>query len=129
VLVRDWETCLWDIPNVKANHPEKTIHPCQYPIELVERCVLSMTNEDDWLLDPFSGVASAMLAALKNGRRAMGCEMMPEYISIARERIADLYSGKMGYRTMGKPVHKPTGKEKVAQVPQEWLNAESGDTR
>ena len=126
VLVNDWETCLWDIPNVKANHPEKTIHPCQYPIELVERCVLSMTNEDDWLLDPFSGVASAILAALKNNRRAMGCEMMLDYVEIARNRIADLYSGNLGYRTMGKPVHKPSGSEKVSQIPQAWLDAEIG---
>lgn len=124
VLVHDWETCLWDIPNVKANHPEKTLHPCQYPIELVERCVLSMTNENDWVLDPFSGVASALLAALGNGRRGMGCETQPEYMEIARTRIADLYSGRLGYRTLGKPVHQPTGREKVARVPSEWLSQE-----
>src|SRR5882757_7585544 len=35
------ESLIWDIPNVKANHPEKTFHPCQFPIELVERCVLA----------------------------------------------------------------------------------------
>ena len=50
-------TCLWDVPNVKASHPEKAIHPCQYPIELMERCVLAMTNEGDRVLDQFSGVA------------------------------------------------------------------------
>jgi len=126
VLVRDWETCLWDIPNVKANHPEKTLHPCQYPIELVERCVLSMMEEDDWVLDPFSGVASAILAALGNGRRGMGCEKDAEYIDIARGRIADLWAGWLGYRQLGKPVHVPMGKEKVAQVPQEWLNGQNG---
>lgn len=40
IVVNDWENELWNIPNVKSNHPEKTEHPCQYPIELVERCVL-----------------------------------------------------------------------------------------
>jgi adenine-specific DNA-methyltransferase len=35
---------VWDIPNVKANHVEKTLHPCQFPVELIERLVLSMTN-------------------------------------------------------------------------------------
>ncbi len=128
VLVRDWETCLWDIPNVKANHPEKTIHPCQYPIELVERCVLSMTDEDDWVLDPFSGVASAVLAALGNGRRGMGCEKEPEFVAIARQRIADLYAGKLGYRALGKPVHVPSSRDKVAQVPPEWLKTEKTDS-
>ena len=52
LMAKEWETGIWNIPNVKANHPEKTIHPCQFPIELIERCVLSMTNEGDWVLDP-----------------------------------------------------------------------------
>ena len=124
ILVHDWETALWNIPNVKANHPEKTIHPCQFPIELVERCILALTNEDDWVLDPFSGVGSSILAALKNKRRAFGCEKESEYIEIAEQRINDLYSGRLRYRQLGKPVHQPTGREKVAQVPLEWLNKE-----
>lgn len=125
IVVQDWETALWEIPNVKANHPEKTIHPCQFPIELVERCVLALTNEDDWVLDPFSGVGSALLAALRNKRRAMGCEKEAEYVEIAKRRIADFYSGVLPYRQLGKPVHQPTGREKVAQIPMEWKNLEA----
>ncbi len=125
IVAQDWEQELWNIPNVKANHPEKTIHPCQFPIELVERCVLAFTNEDDWVLDPFSGVGSALLAALKNGRRAIGCEKETEYVEIAKDRIADLRSGKLRYRQLGKPVHQPTGREKVAQIPMEWKNLEA----
>lgn len=121
IVVHDWETALWNIPNVKANHPEKTIHPCQFPIELVERCVMALTNEKDWVLDPFSGVGSAMLAALKHNRRAVGCEKEDEYVEIAKQRIADLYSGKLNYRQLGKPVYQPTGREKVAQIPLEWM--------
>lgn len=127
IVVQDWETALWDIPNVKANHPEKTIHPCQFPIELVERCVLALTNEGDWVLDPFSGVGSALLAALKNQRRAIGCEKEAEYIGLAHQRIDALYSGSLPYRQLGKPVHQPTGKEKVAQVPIEWLTKEGDE--
>ena len=121
IVERDWESALWDIPNVKANHPEKTIHPCQFPIELVERCVLALTNENDLVLDPFSGVGSALLAALRHQRRAMGCEKEEDYIQIAHQRIHDLYSGKLGYRPLGKPVHQPTGREKVSQIPMDWL--------
>lgn len=120
ILERDWESLLWDIPNVKANHPEKTLHPCQFPIELVERCVLAFTNENDIVLDPFSGVGSAMLAALKNSRRAVGCEKEQQYIDIARQRVEKLYAGQLPYRPLGKPVHKPSGKEKVSQRPPEW---------
>lgn len=121
ILVQEWETALWNIPNVKANHAEKTLHPCQFPIELVERCVLALTDEEDWVLDPFSGVGSALLAALKNNRRAIGCEKEAEFIEIAHQRIDDLVAGRLRYRPLGKPVHQPTGREKVAQIPLEWV--------
>jgi adenine-specific DNA-methyltransferase len=120
LLVHEWETGLWNIPNVKANHPEKTLHPCSFPIELVERCVLSMTNEGDVVLDPFTGVGSAMLAALKHGRRSIGIDKEQKYLNEARRRIDMLASGTLPYRRMGKPVHVPSGKEKVSQVPSEW---------
>jgi len=124
IVEQDWESSLWDIPNVKSNHPEKTIHPCQFPIELVERCVLALTNERDWVLDPFSGVGSAMLAALRHGRRAMGCEKEEEYVQIAKQRVAALYAGTLPYRPLGKPIYQPTGREKVSQMPMQWLSGE-----
>lgn len=120
IVAQDWEKELWDIPNVKSNHPEKTIHPCQFPIELVQRCVLALTDEDDWVLDPFVGVGSALIGALIHNRRAMGCEKEPAYIETAKKRIQDYYAGTLRIRPLGKPVHKPTGKEKVCQIPKEW---------
>ncbi len=120
VLVQDWETSLWNIPNVKANHPEKTIHPCQFPIELVERCVLALTNEGDTVLDPFTGVASAMLAALRHDRRAIGIDRDRRYLDESRRRIEMLAAGTLPYRQLGKPVYVPTGKESVSQIPLEW---------
>lgn len=72
IVLNDWENEIWDIPNVKSNHVEKTEHPCQYPIELVERCLLALTDENDWILDPFAGVGSTILAALKNNRNSVG---------------------------------------------------------
>lgn len=107
VLNTDWESCLWNIPNVKSNHPEKTNHPCQFPIELVERCVLALTNEDDWLLDPFAGTGSSVIAALKNKRNAVGIEKESEYCKVAEERIADLLSGTLKFRPMNKPIYTP----------------------
>ncbi len=55
---------VWEFPNVKNNHPEKTVHPCQFPVELVERLVLSMTNAEDAVFDPYMGVGSSVIAAL-----------------------------------------------------------------
>lgn len=120
IVVRDWEEAFWDIPNVKSNHPEKTIHPCQFPIELVERCVLALTNEGDWVCDPYMGVGSALVAALMHSRRAMGCDKEEKYVEIARQRILAYFNGTLRYRPLGKPVYQPTGWEKVSQIPKEW---------
>ena len=100
-------TDVWEIPNVKSNHPEKTTHPCQFPVELVERLVLSMTDPGDIVLDPYMGVGSAVLAAIKHDREGYGCDIMPEYVDIARERIRSLRAGTLKLRPMGKPVYDP----------------------
>ena len=124
LMTKEWETGLWEIPNVKANHPEKTIHPCQFPIELVERCILSMTNEGDWVIDPFNGVGSAMLAAVRHNRKALGCERDAKYITVAKERMQKLLCGELPYRPLGKPVWKPKGTERVAMKPEDWIKKE-----
>ena len=98
---------VWEFPNVKNNHPEKTIHPCQFPIELVERLVLSMTNEEDAVFDPFMGVGSSVVAALMHGRQAYGCDIVEEYVDIARQRVKQFYAGTLRTRPMGKPIYDP----------------------
>lgn len=98
---------VWIIPNVKNNHIEKTIHPCQFPVELVERLVLSMTDEGDNVLDPYVGVGSSVVAALKHGRHGYGCDTVQEYIDIAWQRVRALRAGALRTRPMGKPVYDP----------------------
>lgn len=125
-LAQEWETAFWDIPNVKSNHPEKTIHPCQYPIALIERCVLALTNEGDWVFDPYVGVGTLLIAGLMHNRRVMGSEQEVRYVDIARERLLAYFNGVLPYRPLGKPVYQPTGREKVAQMPKEWKNVTQG---
>lgn len=98
---------VWIFPNVKSNHPEKTSHPCQFPVELVERLVLSMTNPGDAVFDPYMGVGSSVIAALMHDRKAYGCDIVSEYVKIAHERIEQLYAGTLRTRPMGKPIYDP----------------------
>ena len=98
---------VWIFPNVKNNHPEKTVHPCQFPVELVERLVLSMTEAGDSVFDPYMGVGSSIVAALMHGRAAWGCDTAPRYVDIARERVRALRDGTLKTRPMGKPVYDP----------------------
>jgi len=121
VLERDWESLVWDIPNVKANHTEKTIHPAQFPVELIERLVLALTNPDDVVFDPYVGVGSSLVAAVVHGRRAAGVDKEKEYIDIALDRIDKLLRGELKYRPLGTQKFIPTGREKVSQIPAEWL--------
>ncbi len=107
----------WAIPNVKSNHVEKTIHPCQFPVELVERLVLSMTHRDGLVIDPFMGAGSTAVAAVIHGRRSAGAEVVPRYHELAIKRVKLAAEGRLRTRPMGKPVHQPTGREKVTQNP------------
>jgi len=105
-------TDIWEIPNVKSNHIEKTIHPCQFPVELIERLVLSMTEPGDWVLDPFMGVGSTAIAALMHGRKAMGAEIASNYISVTKERIRKAEQGKLKIRPMERSVYDPVNPKK-----------------
>jgi adenine-specific DNA-methyltransferase len=98
---------VWVFPNVKHNHIEKTIHPCQFPVELVERLVLALTDEDDLVVDPYIGVGSTAIAALVRGRRSAGADLMPEYIDLARDRILAASEGRLLTRPIDREVYKP----------------------
>ena len=120
LMANEWDEGVWDIPNVKANHPEKTIHPSQFPIELVERLVLALTNPGDLVLDPFMGVGSSLVAALLHGRRAGGVDNDETYVEIAKGRIEATMNGTLKQRTLGTTKYEPSGEEKVAQRPAHW---------
>ena len=111
---------IWEIPNVKANHIEKTIHPCQFPVELIERLVLSMTNENDWVFDPFMGVGSTVIAALLHNRRAMGADLISEYVEIAKDRVIKAENGELKIRPMDRPVYDPN--EPTKSLPPQVVN-------
>ena len=103
---------IWEIPNVKANHVEKTIHPCQFPVELIERLILAMTNEADWILDPFIGVGTTAIAALLHKRKAIGAEIISKYIEIAKDRILKAEHGELRIRPMERSVYNPNFPDK-----------------
>ncbi len=114
---------VWDIPNVKNNHPEKTEHPCQFPIELIERLVLSMTNPGDIVLDPYLGVGSTICAAVIHNRKGYGADIMKDYLDIAEKRIKEAANGTLKRRLMGTPVYQPTNGIKLAELPDEFKKA------
>jgi adenine-specific DNA-methyltransferase len=101
-------TDVWDIPNVKANHVEKTDHPCQFPVALAQRLVRALTKRKDLVIDPFMGSGSTAVAAALEGRRFAGCDIERTYVEIARGRIDRIKTGKLRYRPLGRPIYQPT---------------------
>jgi DNA modification methylase len=112
---------VWRIPNVKAGHPEKTDHPCQFPSELVQRCVLAFTNEGHLVVDPFAGTGIVPITARALRRRGLGIEVSDSYVSLALQRAEALERGELALRRADQPVRIPRPTEKVAQLPSEWL--------
>lgn len=117
------ENLIWEIPNVKANHPEQTIHPCQFPHELAERCVLAFSNAGDVVLDPFVGAGTSAIAAIKAGRQAIGVDRSADYVVLTHERVKALRAGALELRQSDKEVRRPLAGEKVSKVPEEWSEA------
>lgn len=111
---------IWDIPNVNANHREKTIHPCQFPIGLAERVVKALCPRNGIVLDPFAGVCSTGAAAALHGRRFIGCEIVEQYRSVGIGRIQQALSGELKYRSVDTPVLDPATAGAVAVKPKHF---------
>jgi adenine-specific DNA-methyltransferase len=100
---------VWIIPNVKHNHVEKTEHPCQFPVELVERLILALTSPGDLVVDPFMGVGTTNVAATLAGRRSAGSDTIKRYVEIASERVSAAAAGALRIRPRTRPVYTPQG--------------------
>jgi adenine-specific DNA-methyltransferase len=99
---------VWSIPNVKANHIEKTQHPCQFPVGLAERLILALTKKRGVVFDPYCGVASAGVAALHHQRRFVGCEKEKKYSTIGHQRLERASRQEEPFRPHNKPIYDHT---------------------
>ncbi|MBS1098641.1 site-specific DNA-methyltransferase [Gluconobacter sphaericus] len=78
---------IWMFRNVKHNHEEQTIHPAQFPEDLIARIVLSTTNIGDVVMDPYMGAGTVAVVARDEGRHFIGAELEPRYHSVACRRL------------------------------------------
>jgi adenine-specific DNA-methyltransferase len=99
---------VWEIPNVKAHHVEKTEHQCQFPIGLVQRLIRSLSPEGGTVLDPYSGVASTASAAILEGRKSVSIELFPKYFKIGMARASEALGGNLKFRPLERPIQEPS---------------------
>ena len=67
--------------------PERTKHPAQFPVAVIDRIVKACSNSGEVILDPFLGSGTTAEVAIRNNRSVIGLEIRSEYIDIAVERI------------------------------------------
>jgi len=91
----EWAECCWtdiketDTLNVSEGRGEQdTKHICPLQLGVIERCVRLYSNPREIVFSPFTGIGSEGYAAIKLGRRFVGCEIKPEYIGAARRNLA-----------------------------------------
>jgi adenine-specific DNA-methyltransferase len=79
---------IWLFRNVKHNHEEQTIHPCQFPEDLVARIILATTNKSDIVFDPYIGSGTVAVVAKDYSRHFMGTEIELKYHQVALRRLS-----------------------------------------
>lgn len=110
---------VWEIPNVKANHVEKTAHPCQFPVAIPQRLIRALTPSNGLVLDPFMGSGTTGVASIVENRRFVGAEIQSDYYSIATDRITEAICGDANIRE-DTPISEPNKNTAVAQLPEEF---------
>ena len=110
---------VWEIPNVKAHHVEKTAHPCQFPAVIPQRLIKALTPVNGLVIDPFMGSGTSGVAAVIEERRFAGSEIQKEYYDIAISRIKEAIKGKAKIRE-DKPIVEPNQNTAVAKLPEEF---------
>lgn len=113
---------IWGIPNVKANHIEKTEHPCQFPTALIRRLVAALSPKCGLVVDPYLGSGTTAVAALLEGRNAKGSDVERRYLEIAADRLVKLQDGSLLVRE-DVPVHVPSGNESVTRRPAHFAHS------
>ena len=87
-------TNVWIVPKVTSGNGrssrERTPHPAQFPIQIIERIIKSCSRKNNILFDPFMGSGTVAVSALQNDRCVVGCEIKSKYLNIAKKRIEKL---------------------------------------
>lgn len=120
---------IWLFRNVKHNHEEQTIHPAQFPEDLITRIVLSTTEEGDTVLDPYIGVGTVAVVARDFNRHFIGAELEEKYYDVALRRLSGLPDKNKSFPNLktlrhyvertGEPIERFRFDTQVGRIPTE----------
>jgi len=78
---------VWKFSHVHYSNPNRQNHPTQKPEGIIERMIMASSNENDYILDPFSGSGTTMRVCQQLNRNAIGFELNPDYIDMSNLRL------------------------------------------
>ena len=85
-----YSVSIWDI--TKSVHESRIKHPAMFPVELCKRLIKIFTKKGDLILDPFVGSGSVLVAAKELERKAVGIDINPDFVKLAKKRISNIGS-------------------------------------
>jgi site-specific DNA-methyltransferase (adenine-specific) len=109
---------VWDIPLLNPKAKERVGYPTQKPILLLERIISLATSPGDFVLDPFSGSGTTLVAAELLGRNSLGIDIAAEAVQLATRRL------EQPFKTSSELLRK--GRETYIQSDEESLSYLSG---
>lgn len=77
----------WFIHRPPRRKNDEILHPAKYPETLVEEFVKFFTKENEWVIDPFLGTGSTLIAAGNSNRNGVGIEINKKYFNISKSRV------------------------------------------
>jgi DNA modification methylase len=109
---------MWtDLRPIGAQAAERLGYPTQKPESLLERIILSSSDEGDLVLDPFCGCGTTVAVAQRLKRKWIGIDITPLAITLIRQRLQDAFTGRVKYEVIGEPVSVSDAKALAAQDP------------
>ena len=109
---------VWEIPFLNPKAKERTGYPTQKPLELLERIINISTDKDDWILDPFCGSGTTLIAAERLGRNAIGIDQNQDAIAVCEQRITDLKKTESKVLRVGEEAYRTKSEQELAILKQ-----------
>lgn len=85
---------VWEIPSTPKSEKQFGYHPTQKPLALLKRCILSSTNEESVILDPFCGSGTTGVAALSTRRKFIGIEIEKKFVELTAIRLINVLTSE-----------------------------------
>ena len=105
---------VWDIPYLNPKARERAGYPTQKPLLLLERIVQLTTNEGDWVLDPFCGSGTTLVAAKLLRRNAIGIDISSDAVELTQHRLQTLIKSESKLLNQGRDAYRNADESAVS---------------